>query len=175
MNSGKMTLILHTQKHTNMPVKAPSSLEQLKKLRKPLVNPNVAHKQSFTGVEKMAVWITDKVGTMGFFFIILIWTIVWLGWNIFAPKAMQFDPYPAFVLWLFISNMIQIFLMPLIMIGQNLQGRHSEYRAESDFEVNVKAEREIETILTHLENQNELILKILSHLGEDDNAVKPQS
>lgn len=54
--------------------------------------------------------------------------------------------------------------MPLIMIGQNLQGRHSEARAESDFEVNVKAEREIEAILLHLENQNELILKILSKL-----------
>jgi uncharacterized membrane protein len=50
------------------------------------------------------------------------------------------------------------------MIGQNLQGRHSEARAESDFEVNVKAEREIESILFHLENQNELILKILSKM-----------
>jgi uncharacterized membrane protein len=53
------------------------------------------------------------------------------------------------------------------MIGQNLQGRHSEIRAEADFEVNVKAEREIETILTHLENQNELILRILKHLDAD--------
>ena len=53
------------------------------------------------------------------------------------------------------------------MIGQNLQGRHSEIRAEADFEVNVKAEREIETILTHLENQNELILRIVKHLDAD--------
>jgi uncharacterized membrane protein len=37
-------------------------------------------------------------------------------------------------------------------------------RAESDFEVNVKAEREIETILPHLESQNALILKILDRL-----------
>jgi uncharacterized membrane protein len=36
--------------------------------------------------------------------------------------------------------MIQLFLMPLIMIGQNLQGRHAEQRAESDIEVNVRAE-----------------------------------
>jgi uncharacterized membrane protein len=140
------------------------TLEELKKLRKPIVNPNEAQKQSFTPIEKAAIWITDKVGSMGFFFIILVWTILWLGWNVLAPKSLQFDPYPAFVLWLFISNMIQIFLMPLIMVGQNLQGRHSEFRAESDFEVNVKAEREIETILMHLENQNELILKILNDL-----------
>ena len=142
------------------------SLDDLRKLRKPILNPNQAHKQSFTPTEKLAVWITDQVGSMGFFFIIFIWTIGWLGWNMLAPKVLQFDPYPAFVLWLFISNVIQIFLMPLIMIGQNLQGRHSEFRAESDFEVNVKAEREIETILAHLENQNELIIKILQQLDQ---------
>ncbi len=55
--------------------------------------------------------------------------------------------------------MIQIFLMPLIMIGQNLQGRHAERRAESDFNVNVRTGKEIEVILLHLANQNELILK----------------
>jgi uncharacterized membrane protein len=105
---------------------------------------------------------------MGFFIIIFIWTIVWLGWNTLALKELRFDPFPAFVLWLFISNMIQIFLMPLIMIGQNLQGRHAEIRAKSDFEVNVKAEREIEAIILHLEQQNEIILKILHHLEKGD-------
>jgi uncharacterized membrane protein len=101
---------------------------------------------------------------MGFFLIIFGWTILWLSWNMFVPKTLRFDPFPAFVLWLFISNMIQIFLMPLIMIGQNLQGRHAEVRAEADFEVNTKAEREIETILLHLENQNKGILEILNKL-----------
>lgn len=66
-------------------------------------------------------------------------------------RAGRFDPYPAFVLWLFISNMLQIFLMPLLMIGQNLQGRHAEIRARSDYEVKVKAESEVDAILMHLE------------------------
>jgi uncharacterized membrane protein len=103
---------------------------------------------------------------MGFFLIIFIWTIVWLGWNSLAPKDVRFDPYPAFVLWLFISNVIQIFLMPLIMVGQNLQSAHAEMRAEADFEVNTKAETEIETILMHLENQNKIILEILEKLDK---------
>ncbi len=109
---------------------------------------------------------------MGFFLLIFAWTIAWLGWNMFAPQSWQFDPFPAFVLWLFISNMLQIFLMPLIMIGQNLQSRHAEARAEEDFEVNTKAEREIETILMHLESQNQLILKILHHLEEEKSEKK---
>lgn len=149
---------------------APLPLGELKKL-KGARNINVEHKESLTGLEKLAMWITDHVGTMGFFLIIFSWTLVWLGWNTLASEALRFDPFPAFVLWLFISNMIQIFLMPLIMIGQNLQGRHSEARAEADFAVNTKAEREIEAILMHLENQNELILQILNRL---DNSEKGQ-
>ena len=142
----------------------PLSHEELKKLHKPIKNVNVEHKETLTRLERFAVWITERVGSMGFSLIICAWTIAWLGWNTTASKELRFDPFPAFVLWLFISNVLQIFLMPLIMIGQNLQGRHSEFRAESDFEVNVKAEREIEAILLHLENQNELILKILSKI-----------
>jgi len=144
--------------------KTPLPLEELKKLRKPVRNPHIEHRQHLSRLERLAVWITGHVGTMGFFLIIFGWTVLWLSWNMFAPNASRFDPFPAFVLWLFISNMIQIFLMPLIMIGQNLQGRHSEVRAEADFEVNTKAEREIETILRHLENQNKGILEILRKL-----------
>jgi uncharacterized membrane protein len=109
---------------------------------------------------------------MGFFIIVVAWTVCWLGWNTLGPKEFRFDPFPAFVLWLFLSNVLQIFLMPLIMIGQNLQGRHAEARAESDFEINVKAEKEIETILLHLENQNELMLKILHHLESKGRETK---
>lgn len=155
----------------------PSTLQELKKLRKPLRNVNIEHKRSFTPLEKVAIWITDRVGTMGFFLIIFTWTLLWLGWNTVGPSNLRFDPLPAFALWLFISNMIQIFLMPLIMVGQNLQSRHAEIRAEADFEVNTKAEREIEAILMHLENQNELILRILHRLEKDGDKreVDPQT
>jgi uncharacterized membrane protein len=142
----------------------PLSPEELEKLKRPMRNVNIEHRQHLSKLEKLAVWITEHIGTMGFFLIIFVWTIFWLSWNTLAPKGERFDPFPAFVLWLFISNMIQIFLMPLIMIGQNLQGRHAELRAEADFEVNTKAELEIETILRHLENQNKLMLEILNKL-----------
>ena len=145
----------------------PLSLQELKKLRKPIRNVSIEHKETLNPLERVAVWITDHVGTMGFFLIIFCWTLLWLGWNTIGPKGLRFDPYPAFVFWLFISNMIQIFLMPLIMVGQNLQGRHADKRAEADFEVNIKAEREIETILMHLENQNKLILEILDRLEKE--------
>jgi uncharacterized membrane protein len=142
--------------------------EEIRKLKKPIHNANIKHKESLSPLEKIALQVTTHVGSVGFFMIIFIWTSLWLAWNTLAPNGLRFDPFPAFVLWLFLSNMIQIFLMPLIMIGQNLQGRHSEIRAESDFEVNVRAEKEIEVIILHLEKQNELILKILDNIQKSD-------
>ncbi len=108
--------------------------EELKKgkTHRQIKNANEEHRKSLTPLEQFAVWITDHIGSMGFFIIIVAWTFIWLGWNTLGPETLKFDPFPAFVLWLFLSNVLQIFLMPLIMIGQNLQGRHSEIRAESD-------------------------------------------
>ena len=145
----------------------PLTLRELKRYGQPLRNINIEHRERLSRLEHLAVWITNHAGSMGFFLIVFLWTLIWLTWNIFAPHSLQFDPFPAFVLWLFISNMIQIFLMPLIMIGQNLQGRHAEARAEADFEVNTKAEVEIETILLHLERQNKLIFEILTTLKKE--------
>ena len=144
----------------------PLSLQEIKNSRPPVRNVNTEHKEKLSPLDLFAVWITSKIGTMGFFFILFFWTIVWLGWNLFAPQEVQFDPYPAFVLWLFISNMLQLILMPLLLIGQNLQGRYAEVRAEADFEVNTKAEKEVEAILTHLENQSEMLSEISSKLDK---------
>jgi uncharacterized membrane protein len=116
-------------------------------------------------LNRLAVWITEHVGTMSFFLAILVWTILWLGWNLIAPARLQFDPPMGFVFWLFISNMIQILLMPLIMVGQNIQGKHSEARAEHDLDVNVKAEQEIEMVLHNLEHQNDLLIAMLEKQG----------
>jgi enoyl-CoA hydratase len=142
--------------------KRPTPLATLLKHRKPLRNVNKEATDELKLLDRVALAITERVGTMGFFLVIFTWTVLWLGWNLLAPKNLQFDPPSAFVFWLFISNLIQIMLMPLIMVGQNLQGRHSELRAENDLEVNIKAEKEIEAILQHLEYQNAMLLEMVS-------------
>ena len=146
-----------------MEAKAPISLDEFKDKRRKFA-PVIKDKVKPSVLDRVAVWITNHVGSMGFFMIIFGWTAIWLGWNMFAPVAAKFDPFPGFVLWLFISNMIQLFLMPLIMIGQNVQSRHADVRAEADLKINTKAEFEIETILAHLEYQNKIILQILQDL-----------
>lgn len=145
----------------------PITLEEFRKARKPHRHPHSNLKKERTALNSLAVWITVRVGSMGFFLIIFFWTAVWLGWNFLAPKSLVFDPPMGFVFWLFISNVIQILLMPLIMVGQNILGAQSEARAEHDLEINEKAEREIEVVLEHLEYQNDLLLKMMSALKLD--------
>jgi uncharacterized membrane protein len=132
-------------------------------------NVNIQHKKGLSKMEKFALWITEHIGTMGFFFIVLGWTIVWFLWNTLAPLELRFDSFPAFVLWLFISNMLQLFFLPLIMVGQNLQGRHAELRAEADFETNFKAEQEVKKILNTLEEQHKVLEKILGKIEKEVN------
>jgi uncharacterized membrane protein len=114
---------------------------------------NSEHQESISRLERMAIYISDHIGTPGFFFLILLWTVVWLSWNLLAPASWQFDKPMSFVFWLFISNCIQIFLMPLIMVAQNLQSRHADLRAESDYEVNKAAAASVEIILQHIRYQ----------------------
>lgn len=136
------------------------SLQELRKITKPIRNVNIAYQESLKPLEKLATWITDHVGTMGFFFLVLFWTLAWLLWNVFASDELKFDPYPAFVLWLFISNLIQLFLLPLLLIGQNLQETRNETRSEVDFEINKKSEKEIETVLVYLEHQHQMLMDL---------------
>lgn len=135
----------------------------------PVKNANEVHENSLSKLDKAALVITDKVGSVGFFLTIFAWTILWTGYNILASTVpalhwKSFDPFPAFVAYLLISNVIQILLMPLIMVGQNLQGRHSEIRAQLDFEINQKAEQEVMAVLQHLEHNTELLIQLMRHL-----------
>jgi uncharacterized membrane protein len=148
-----------------MTLQAPPSLEELLKNRPPARDINEEVSRRLSRMDQFACWITERAGTMGFFVVIFAWTVLWLGWNLLAPKNLQFDPPTGFVFWLFISNLIQLFLMPLIMVGQNIQGRHAEARAENDLEVNIRAEEEIEIVMQHLEYQNALLHTLLEKQG----------
>ena len=47
------------------------------------------------------------------------------------------------------------------MIGQNVQAKHADIRADMDLKINTQAELEIKTVLTHLEYQNNIMLEIM--------------
>lgn len=116
---------------------------------------------SLSPLEKLAVKVSEKVGSIGFFLCIVTWSLFWLGWNTLAPKPWRFDPAPAFVFWLFLSNLIQLTLLPLILLGQNLDARRAQLTAEADYTVNRKAEFEVELLLFLLLNLQQDLQQIL--------------
>jgi len=144
-------------------------------------NVNVVYEKSLKTLDRLAIAITNRVGSFGFFLIILGWTVVWTGYNILASEVpllglRAFDPFPAFVAYLLISNVIQILLMPLIMVGQNLQGRHSETRAELDFQVNLKNEISITEVLRRLDVlESERLPLLFAQQNERIDDLKPSS
>lgn len=172
-----MSILEQTQPLPAAAASAPASHDLLARLRlphyshdhPPVKNANTEYEKTLSPLDRLAVAITDKVGSMGFFLMIAAWTILWCGYNILASEVhalhwKSFDPFPAFVAYLLISNVIQILLMPLIMVGQNVQGRHTEIRAQLDFEINQKAEQEIMVVLKHLEHNTELVIQLMRHL-----------
>ncbi|MFA6999781.1 MAG: DUF1003 domain-containing protein [Candidatus Paceibacterota bacterium] len=130
-------------------------LEELKKLKKP-VNANLKHKESLTGLDKVAVYITSLVGTMWCAIAFTLLALVSLPDAIRGGRATM-------IAWI-AQTFLQLVLLSVIMVGQNLQNKHSKARADANFDVNVKAELEVETILQHLENQNEKLEEISAKL-----------
>jgi len=128
-------------------------------------NSNTVYRQRLSKIEKFALVITKKVGTFYFFLVVFVWTLIWLLWNTLMPEGFRFDPYPAFVIWLFISNMLQIFLMPLIMVADTLQSKHAEVRAEKHYEADIKADQAVSDIMCKLEENNKLLNEILAKLN----------
>ena len=110
----------------------------------------------YTTMEKFAIQLTNYVGSFTFFLIIFIWTFVWLLWNIIAPKKFQFDR-PGFLIWLFSSNIIQIFLMPLIMVGQNLSSDKTDQLTEDIYKLSSHGEvNNIAVLYLLLENKKRI-------------------
>lgn len=134
------------------------TLADLRSRFAPPKNTNEVHRSRLSRLDKIALFITERVGTMGFFFACVILVTV----PLFVPKTMPVVQYIS-------SGYLQLILLPLILVGQNLQGRHAQLRAESDFETNVKAEKEIETILLHLEKQDQTMLEILRRIEKLEN------
>lgn len=129
------------------------TLTQLKDKFSPIKNTNTVHRSHMSKMDKAALFVTERVGSMGFFFACLALVAIPIVFNSALPTIQYVS-----------SGILQLILLPLILIGQNLQGRHAELRAEHDFETNVKAEKEIETILLHLEKQDQIMLEILQRI-----------
>ncbi len=91
-----------------------------------------------------ADWITARVGSWRF----ILWQsgllVLWLSANIFA-WVQAWDPYP-FILLNLVLSFQAAYTAPIIMMSQNRMGDIDRARAQDDYNINLKAELEIETL-----------------------------
>ena len=104
-------------------------------------NINVEMEIRSTTVEKIADVIAAFSGSITFLALNAAWFIIWIGWNS-IPGLPHFDPYPFGFLTMVVS-LEAIFLSIFVLISQNRQAAKDRLRADSEYEVNLKAELEI--------------------------------
>jgi CRP/FNR family cyclic AMP-dependent transcriptional regulator len=124
--------------------------------------------------------IADKVATFGgswtFIITFLAVLIVYTGLNIGLGHR-AWDPYPYILLNLFLS-MLAAIQAPVIMMSQNRQDTKDRVRGELDFDVNRRAETEIQGLSRKLNQLSEKLSDIDDHLrgpNEPRHNDEPQS
>jgi uncharacterized membrane protein len=106
--------------------------------------------------EKAAVWTTWLFSTMEIFWIINLFMAAWMIGN--SMGIWHFDPVP-FPLLLFIINIPQLPLLPLLAIGQAVLSRKQELQADEAFATTQKSFADIEQIMAHLSSQDDELIK----------------
>lgn len=81
----------------------------------------------------IAVKITVLFGSMWALYLLIAWILGWIAWQQSGVGLIIKDPYP-FAFLLFLSNLIQLWALPAIMVGQNVLAAHADLRATADHE-----------------------------------------
>jgi uncharacterized membrane protein len=105
-------------------------------------NPNVLIEEKTTFGERIADAVAGFGGSWTFIIAFAVAIIVYSGLNIFLRNR-AWDPYPFILLNLFLS-MLAAIQAPVIMMSQNRQDTKDRLRGELDFDVNRRAESEIQ-------------------------------
>jgi uncharacterized membrane protein len=111
-------------------------------------NPNQVIEEKTTLGEHIADAVAQFGGSWTFIILFAVLLTVYTTINVFLDKR-AWDPYPFILLNLFLS-MLAAVQAPVIMMSQNRQDAKDRLRGELDFEVNRRAETEIQDLARRL-------------------------
>jgi CRP/FNR family transcriptional regulator, cyclic AMP receptor protein len=149
------TLLHHIEQHPQMAIAFLQTLSQRLRQTDALLSQRVS-KNSAEEFDKQLTWsdrVADKVAELNgsWWFIILLLGIT-SAWGIlnstYFPKT-SFDPYPFEFFNLLLAILVAL-QGPLIVKSQNRQGLKDRTHARIDYEINLKNEVNIETLLREL-------------------------
>ncbi len=139
--------------------------DTLKRLRhrRPARRP-ITHEGQTRGA-RVADIVASAVGSWPF---IIGQSVILFGWitaNVYG-WINEWDPYPFILLNLMLSFQ-SAYAAPIIMMAQNRQSDIDRRKAEKDYDINLKAELEIEALHQKIDLMRELEIKRLTDLVEE--------
>ncbi len=118
-------------------------------------NPNELIEEQSTLGQRLADSVARFGGSWVFIILFSVVLIVYSSINV-ALRNQAWDPYPFILLNLFLS-MLAAIQAPVIMMSQNRQDSKDRLRSELDFDVNRRAEAEIQSLSRRLNQLTEKV------------------
>jgi len=146
--------------------------QQLVRLRS-MRDPNEVIEEHYTAGERIADGVARFGGSWSFIITFAVILIIYSGINVGLGKS-AWDPYPFILLNLFLS-MLAAIQAPVIMMSQNRQDKKDRLRGELDYDVNRRAESEIQGLARKLHLLDEKIDDVGDLLRKRTPDVKAQS
>jgi uncharacterized membrane protein len=147
-------------------------LSELRSLRRGVRASREPRRDQLTIGQRVADSVAAGMGSWRFIIIQSGILVIWIVLNVTA-YIQQWDPYPFILLNLALSFQAA-YAAPFIMMSQNRQQDIDRKHAENDFQVNVKAELEIELLHQKIDQLRETevvqltqaVNKLTAHLGK---------
>jgi uncharacterized membrane protein len=140
-------------------------LAELRELRRHHRESRRPRAEQLTTGQRIADAVAATMGSWTFIIIQSALLMVWIVLNVTA-YVQQWDPYPFILLNLALSFQAA-YAAPFIMMSQNRQQDIDRKSAEHDYEVNIKAELEIELLHQKIDQMREAeILQLTKAMNE---------
>ncbi|MGB4844104.1 MAG: DUF1003 domain-containing protein [Ferruginibacter sp.] len=123
------------------------------------------HRESLSFGQRIADTVANGMGSWTFIIWQTIFVIIWMALNVVAFVG-HWDVYPFILLNLIFSTQAA-YAAPIIMMAQNRQSERDRLQAQADYDTNVEAKLEIESLQMQLNKiETEKLDKIISMLEE---------
>ena len=116
-------------------------------------NVNQTRTNKMNPLDRVGLVITRLVGTM-------IAAVLFTGLALISlPAAIKTHDKIIIVAWI-AQTFLQLVLLPIIMVGQNLQGKHTELMADEEFQTTQTTYKDLEHLILVNQKQLDLLVEI---------------
>lgn len=117
------------------------------------INVNDTHQQRLGLLDKTGMFITRIVGTMIAAILFTVLAVISL------PAALATHDKIVIVSWV-AQTFLQLVLLPIILVGQNIQGKHTETMADEEFKTTQTTYKDLEHLILINKKQLDLLVKL---------------